>query len=477
MALKREKMSSVDTAWWHMESPVNLMMITTIMVFTGRPDYERLVQTIAARLLVYDRFRQKVLDPAAPWSATRWEPDPHFDLDAHIHRIALPEPGDQETLEQLVSDLISTPLDYSKPLWQMHIVENFGNDFVVITRFHHCIADGIALMRLLLSMTEETPDGPLSNKQDEVIIQISELPKPRPRSLLRSVTSPLRGLVKSTSQLTETAVHLGATGTRASISALKDPGLVLDTAKTAVDFASRLGMMTLRSPDPPTIYKGELSAQKRVAWSAPAPLPKVKAAAHALGGTVNDVMIAAICGGLRLYMQDQGIETAGLNFRAFIPVNLRSEEEAIKLGNAFGLVFLSLPVGIVDRRERFQVVHARMTELKESPEATVAIGLLSAAGMLPRQIENTTFRIYHAKATAVLTNVPGPQDQLYFAGSPLKYIMGWVPQSGNLGLGISIVSYNKEIMTGINTDAGLVAEPQEIIAHYEKELAAYLAFQ
>jgi WS/DGAT/MGAT family acyltransferase len=472
MALKREKMSSVDTAWWHMESPVNLMMITTIMVFAGQPDYERLVQTIADRLLVYDRFRQKVVDPAAPWSATRWEPDTHFDLDAHIHRIALPEPGDQQTLEQLVSDLISTPLDYSKPLWQMHIVENFGDDFVIITRFHHCIADGIALMRLLLSMTEETP----TSKQSEAMTQISELPKPPSRSLLRSVTSPFRGIVKGTTQLTETAVNLGAAGTRASFSALKDPGLVLDTAKTAVDLAGRLGMMTLRSPDPPTIYKGDLSAQKRVAWSAPAPLPGVKAAAHALGGTINDVMIAAICGGLRLYMEDQGIETAGLNFRAFIPVNLRPDEETIKLGNAFGLVFLSLPVGIVDRRERFQVVHARMTELKESPEATVAIGLLSAAGMLPRQIENTTFRIYHAKATAVLTNVPGPQQQLYFAGSPLKYIMGWVPQSGNLGLGISILSYNGQIMTGTNTDAGLVPNPQEIIAYYEKELAAYLAF-
>ena len=124
MPIKREKMSNVDTAWWHMESPINLMMITTIMIYGGQPDYERMVKTIAARLLRYDRFRQRVIDPAAPWSATRWEPDPHFDIEAHIHRIALPEPGDQQTLEQLVSDLISTPLDYSKPLWQMHFVEN-----------------------------------------------------------------------------------------------------------------------------------------------------------------------------------------------------------------------------------------------------------------------------------------------------------------------------------------------------------------
>ena len=138
-------------------------------------------------------------------------------------------------------------------------------------------------------------------------------------------------------------------------------------------------------------------------------------------------------------------------------------------------MFLSLPVGIVNRLERFQVIHDRMTELKESPEAAVSIGLLSAAGMLPKEVENTAFRLYHTKATAVLTNVPGPQEQLYFAGSPLQYMMGWVPQAGNLGLGISILSYNGEIMAGVNTDAGLVPHPQEIIAHCEEELAAMIA--
>jgi WS/DGAT/MGAT family acyltransferase len=467
MALKSEMMSNVDTAWWHMESPTNLMMITTIMIYGGRPDYERMIQTVAARILRFDRFRQRVVDPAAPWSATRWEPDPHFDIEAHIHRIALPEPGDQQALEQLVSDLISTPLDYSKPLWQMHFVENYGDDFVVVTRFHHCIADGIALMRVLLSMTDDTPDA--------AVPQMPKMRAPRSNGLLRRVTAPVRGLVRTTSQLTETAVNLGATGARASISAIQDPGKVVDTARSVADFAARLGLVTLRLPDPQTIYKGDLTAQKRVAWSAPAPLADVKATAQVLGATINDVMVSAITGALRLYMEEQDINTAGLNFRAYIPVNLRNTEETIKLGNAFGLVFLSLPVGIVDRQERLQVVHNRMTELKESPEAAVSISLLYAAGMLPKEVENTAFRLYHTKATAVLTNVPGPQEQLYFAGSPLKYMMGWVPQAGNLGLGISIISYNGQIMSGINTDAGLVAHPQELIAHYGEELAAYLA--
>ena len=463
MSLQREKMSNVDTAWWHMESPVNLMMITTIMIYEGQPNYERIMQTVATRMLQFDRFRQRVVDPAAPWSATRWELDPHFDLNAHIHRLALPEPGDQGALEDLVSDLISAPLDYTKPLWQMHIVENYeGNNFVLVTRLHHCIADGIALMRVLLSLTDVEPD---------VALTVSPPPTPQTHNgVLHSLTRPVTGLVGTASALAGTAVQAGTTAVRAGMTAVSEPQKVVDTAREAADFLARLGLVTLRQPDPPTIYKGDLSSRKRVAWSKSASLPAAKKSAAALGGTVNDFMVSAVTGALRRYMEEQGIATADLNFRAYIPVNLRPFEEAIKLGNAFGLVFLSLPVGIVDRQQRFNVVHKRMEELKSSPEAAVAITLLNAAGMFPKEVENAAFRIYHAKATAVLTNVPGPTQQLYFAGSPLRYMMGWVPQAGSLGLGISILSYNNEIMLGINTDAGLVPDPERIIEHFEDEM-------
>jgi diacylglycerol O-acyltransferase len=469
MNKQKVRMSSVDTAWWHMEEPTNLMTITTLMVFGGRPNYEQMIQTIAARLLRFDRFRQRVVEPLAPWSATRWELDPTFDLAAHIHRVALPEPRDQAALERLVSDLLSTPLDYTKPLWQMHIVEQFGDDenFAVVTRFHHCLADGVALMRLLLSLTDSSPDAeppPMPDLQ----------PRKTPNGLLRRVTAPVGGLVKSTAGVTESAVNLTVEGARASMDLLLDPSKALDAARFATSFVSRFGKMTLRWPDPSTIYKGELGSQKRVAWSVPADLATVKMAAHGFGGTINDLMVAAVSGGLRRYMEDHGINTADLDFRAYIPVNMRPQDEAIELGNAFGLVFLSLPVGIVDRRQRFQVVHLRMEELKDSPEAAVSITVLGIGGLLPKELEATAFRFYHAKATAVLTNVPGPQEQLYFAGQPLKYMMGWVPQSGNLGLGISIISYNGEIMCGINTDAGLVPDPETIVRYTEEELGHYL---
>ena len=466
MSRSSEKMSNVDTAWWHMEAPTNLMMITCIMVCDGRPDVERLRRTIEARLLAYDRFRQRVSDPG-PLRTTRWELDPHFDLGAHVHHVALPAPGDHAALEALVSDLMSMPLDYTKPLWQAHIVEGVGDGFAIVFRLHHCLADGIALMRVLLSLTDDTPEG-------------EELPPPPVRAVsanggpLRLLMSPVRGAARLATGAAETAVGLANTAVRTGIDVLQEPGLAVDAARSGLEFAERLVQVTVRLPDPPTIYKGELGPQKRAAWSEAALLAEVKVAARGLGGSINDFIVTAFTGALRRYMEDQGVATAGVEFRAYIPVNMRPAHDDKGLGNKFGLVFLKLPIGTVDQQERFAKVKARMDELKQSPEAVVAFTLLNIAGMLPTTVENLAFSIYHAKSTAVLTNVPGPQFPLYMAGSPLRSMMGWVPQAGGLGLGISILSYNGGISLGLNTDAGLVPDPAKIAAYYEDELARLL---
>ena len=145
-----EMFSPMDAAWWHMEDPTSMTMITGVMTFDGPIDIERLKATLEQRFLTYRRFRQRVRAPRLGIGLPRWEMDPHFDLSSHIHRIALPSPGDQTALEELAGDLMSTPLDYSKPLWQLHIVENCAdNKGAMIVRLHHCIADGLALVRVL----------------------------------------------------------------------------------------------------------------------------------------------------------------------------------------------------------------------------------------------------------------------------------------------------------------------------------------
>jgi hypothetical protein len=226
------------------------------------------------------------------------------------------------------------------------------------------------------------------------------------------------------------------------------------------------------APDPQTVYKGKLVVRKTAAWSDPIPLDDVKLIGRAVGGTVNDVVMSAAAGAMRRYMVSRGEPVADLNFRAVIPFNLRKPSRRIELGNKFGLVFLSLPIGIADPVERLRELKQRMDSLKDTAEPIVTFGILGLIGLLPNRLEDMVVEIFGKKGTLVMTNVPGPRQQLYLAGSPIGEMMFWVPQSGRLGLGISILSYNNQVMIGVASDSSLVPDPEVIVAGFHEELEA-----
>ncbi len=204
-------------------------------------------------------------------------------------------------------------------------------------------------------------------------------------------------------------------------------------------------------------------------WSDPIPLADVKVVGRALNGTINDIMMTCVTGALRRYLLEREQEVDGLTIRAFVPVNLRPLDEPLELGNRFGLIFPTLPIGAADPHERFLETRRSMLEIKDSPEAVVAYGVLNALGMTPVDIESVFLDFFGSKSSLVLTNVPGPQFQLYLAGSPLREIMAWVPQSGGLAMGVSIISYNGGMMVGVTTDTGLIPDPEQIIENLNVE--------
>jgi WS/DGAT/MGAT family acyltransferase len=250
---------------------------------------------------------------------------------------------------------------------------------------------------------------------------------------------------------------------------LANPSRALDAAKLGASSAATLGRLLLLPPDPETPFKGALGVRKMCAWSQPIALADVKSIGKVTGGTVNDVLLTAVSGALGRYLHTRGEPAGGLDFRAVVPVNLRPIDEKPKLGNAFGLVFLSLPVGIADPLDRLFELKTRMDGIKGTPEAIVSFGVLGMMGVSVSQVQDVVLNIFGSKATAVMTNVPGPREVRYFAGKPIDGIMFWVPQSGKLGLGVSIMSYNNEVLLGIATDAGLVPDPETIIAGFHKE--------
>ena len=459
--LIKEPISKVDTAWLRMEQPTNLMMINGVIMLDHGFDYDELLKTIEQRFLTFRRFRQKAVDGAR---GAFWVFDEDFDIRQHVRRAALPGAADRTELEIFVSDLASTPLDISHPLWQFHVIENYVNGPVIVVRIHHCIADGIALVQVFLSLTDPTPEGRPSAREPDVW-----------KERRASEAKVFQRLIDPAREGLDFATHVGQRLIVEGAKILQNPAVASNYAAEAGEIVRELAHSLTLENDPVTRFKGRLSTRKQVAWADPLPLDEVKAVSKAFGCTVNDVLIAAVSGALRQYMVSVGDDPDNLpDIRATVPVNLRPLEHAQELGNHFGLVFLSLPLSIDNPLERLYAVNNRMNELKSSKQAAVTLGFLAALGLGPSAVQKPVLDILSQKATAVLTNVPGPQQPLYLAGSELKELMFWVPQNGSVGLGISILSYNGQVFFGLIADHRLLPEPSAVISRFKAEFEKLL---
>lgn len=452
---RREPIAKVDTAWLRMEQPTNLMMITGVIVLAEPVDFEIFKQVIGNRFLAFRRFRQKAVDNVRGcW----WEKDEFFDLNSHVRRVALPGKADKIELEQFVSDLASTPLDKTKPLWQFHLIENYQGGPAVVSRIHHCYADGIALVQVLLSLTESSAQASLE------LVQPDEWKQKRAAesNIFKRLMAPARegvdAVQHASQKFVEETLHL-----------LREPQLAADYAYGAGEIMSEFATALLLHDDPPSRFKGELGVRKQVAWAQPLELEEVKAVGKALGCTVNDVLIAVMTGALHRYLVECGDDPSDLTMRATVPVNLRPLEHARELGNHFGLVFLDLPIAEPNPLARLYQVAEFMHELKHSKQAVMSMGLLAVLGMGPTALQKPALELFSRKASTVLTNVPGPQETLYMAGSPLKEMMFWVPQTGSVGMGISIISYEGKVFCGLITDHKLVPDPDQVMRDFHAE--------
>ncbi len=463
-ALRREKMSTVDTAWLRMDSDGNLMMIVAVLMFDKPLDTQRFRHIIQTRLLSYSRFRSRVVHDM---TGSAWWNEQEIDLDHHIlhYRLKPAERSNKTLLEQLVSQLSATPLHPDRPLWQIHLVDNcIGEDGKVrqaaIIRIHHCIADGMALVGVLLSMFDTTPNA-----------AEREAPKP---SVTLDEDNPWLHLIQPVTKSTITAINLSASLWTKYMWMLADSNKLVGRLSDMGNKASRLTLDAIKlmamPDDSRTRLKGKPKGTKHVAWSEPLPLNEIKVIGKALGGSINDVLMSSVAGAIGAYLRSKGDQVPGnTDLRAMVPVNLRKAGNEQKLGNAFGLVPLVLPIGIEDPIERLNEVRRRMDELKGGYQALVAMAVLGVLGATPKQMQNEVQNYFAKKATAVMSNVPGPQAPLYLAGSQLDQIMFWVPQSGDIGVGVSILSYNGGVQFGLVTDHAIADDPHEIIRRFAPE--------
>jgi WS/DGAT/MGAT family acyltransferase len=452
MVADRERMSAVDAAWLRMDRRSNLMTIIGIWILDEPLDYAHLRRVIAERFLRFDRFHFR---PVEDLAGAHWERDPDFDLDAHVLRVALPAPAGKAELEALVSDLAGMQLDARRPLWQFQLVENYATGAAVIMRIHHCYADGIALTRVFMSLTDPAREP-------------AAAPAPVERSPERREGG-LPGLA-----LARQVVGGGAEWLGRIVEFARHPDHAGELARHALGAGLELVRVAALPDDPAVRLRGPLGAHKLVAWGDPLALPEVRTIAHSLGCTINDVLMTAAAGALGAWLREQGDDTDGLVLRAAVPVNLRDPAEGETLGNQFGLVFLDLPVGIRDPLERLRAVAGNMEGLKGSYQPVLMLGLMGTLGVLGEQAERLAIDLLSKKATVVASNVPGPRHRVYVAGSRIAQLMFWVPQSGEIGVGLSLLSYDGQVQFGLIADRRRVADPRSIAGRFRDEFESII---
>jgi WS/DGAT/MGAT family acyltransferase len=445
-----QQMPWVDHAWLRMDTPVNLMVVNSV-IWTDEPiDMHALRAVLVERMVrQFPRFTQRPESAHLPFGSGRWVDDPGFDIDEHLIEVTLDAPGGTAQLQRYVGEQMEKPLPADRPLWQVHLLSGYRGGSAALFRVHHAVADGMALARVLLSLTDEQPDA--------------------------GFTPPAERTAPSHSRLGQVGNQVGHL-VHEGFETLVHPSRLLHLGTTAVRDVARLAHLAdLPLKDERSLLNQPLDVPKLATWTQPIPLDVVKRIGREHGCTVNDVLVASLGGAFRSYLLGRG--EVPHDIRVMVPVDLRPPNQPLPrdLGNAFGLFFVDVPAGTADADARMHAVHEQMLEIKHSPEAVVTISVLAGMGAAPGLLEDFTLAYFVTKVSGVVTNVPGPQQPVYLAGTEVTGVIGWVPRAGDLSFGVAIFSYNGTVTVGVASDAAVVPDPQALVAALETEVQSLQA--
>ena len=430
-----DRLSPLDASFLFMEEPTTAMHVGGLMTFEATPDFDpdRFVALIGQRLADVPRYRQKVREVPARLGLPVWVDDPGFELDYHVRRSALPAPGSDAQLRELVGRLQSRQLDRARPLWEIYLIEGLAEDrFAIVTKTHHAMVDGLSSIDIGTLLLDVTPT-----------------PRPAPHDDWRPAPEP-SGLALAAEALREQAERpwtAWGTAQRAASdvrSLVRTGGAMLAAARSAA------------TPAPANPLNALIGIQRRFGTSAGA-LDDYKAIRKAHGGTVNDVVLAVVTGGLRRWMATRGEPVlATTTVRAMVPVSVRARGAGAKPGNQVSAYFVDLPVGEPDPVARLTSVSAAMTGHKGSGQAIGASALIGLVGLATPTVHSMGARLSSSMSSrmfnVVVTNVPGPQFPLYAMGARMRDMYPVVPLAKGQAVSIGITSYDGGIFYGLNAD-------------------------
>jgi diacylglycerol O-acyltransferase len=433
-----DRLSGLDSSFLHLEGESNQMHVASTTLFEGPPPpYVEFRDHIASRLHLVPRFRQKLAFVPFEMGRPVWIDDPHLNLDYHVRHTSLPPPGDEDQLRKLASRFFAQHLDRSKPLWELWLVEGLqGGGFAVVGKSHHCLVDGISGVDIttVLFDVEKEPDPSTRPPPPEPWV-----PEPEPsRAELLA-----EALIERAIDPREIA--------RAPRRLLRRPRRILSELADGLAAAGSFAWAGISAPATP--FNVDIGPHRRFAW-VNADLVDLKRVKNELGGTVNDVILAAVTGALRRYLRARGHPTAGLEMRAMVPVSVRAADQEGALGNQLTTMMAPLPVWCEDPVRRLKILAQTMGDLKESKQAMGATLLTQLADFAPPTLTGQAARLQERQRffNLVVTNVPGPQFPLYLMGRKMERIYPMVPLAKRQAVCVGIMSYDGQVNFGLIGD-------------------------
>jgi diacylglycerol O-acyltransferase / wax synthase len=450
-----DRLSALDVSFLTNESSASHMHVGAIAIFEGPPpDYDDLAEHITSRLHLVPRFRQKLAFPPAPTGRPFWVDDASFNLSYHLRHSALPSPGSEDQLRLTAGRIFSQQLDRTKPLWELWLVQGLTRKrFAFVTKTHHALVDGVSGVDIATVLFDVKPiPEPAEPEHDWV-------PEPEP-SGVTLLAKDAEGLLTAPLRLARRVEH-----------AVEHPEATLHQATESLSALAEVGW-NFANPAPETPLNVEIGSHRRFAWVR-GDLAQFKRIKNALGGTVNDVVLAVVAGAMRGWLGSRGVRTEGLELRAQVPVSIRAEDERGHLGNRIVAVRAPMPVYVEDPVERLRVVRESMDGVKQSKQALGAEVISRFNDFAPPTLLAQAARINFSTRlfNLVVTNVPGPQIPLYVLGRELQDIfpVGFLPP--NQALFIAIMSYNGSINFGLLSDFDAIDDVEEIAEHIDRSVA------
>jgi len=496
-------MSVQDALWLTMDRPNNLMVVDGVMVLRGLPTQEAVNAVFQTAVQRFPVLARKPVRAGLGWA---WEDDEHFDLSRHIEYLARDESMDIAGLQGFLASIRTDPLPKDRPLWRAYrvspvVLADGSHGSAIVSRFHHSIADGVRLTQVMLSLCEsdELAVGAVVNRKGanrmehradeagfadvatQVVQGAASAASHGVSAVVSGTAHTMRHPLTSLTEMPQRSVAVlraGAHGLEGGIDLVRHPDRLLDALEVlgvdnnrGTNDASSVTKLVLTGSEK-TVWTGEPGPLKAIAWSEQISLVSIKAVGKAAGATVNDVLLAAVAGGLRRYLADH--DTSVDEVVWMVPVNLKPFEENLPpdLGNYFALIFLPMPLDTDDPAERLGQMHHRMERIKNSDEAVLTFGLQRIVSMSPKQIAFFLTNFFANKGVGVLTNVPGPTAPMSFAQVTVDQIVGFAPCSGNQPMTATIFSYNGGVTVGFATDAGLLPDPDVLAALVVEDLRA-----